>query len=88
MSRQRRYQLNHLAQGMCQLCSMPLAKESNCYCELHLLRNREQNRKRNGYRKLSDSPLWHPGGRGRPPLVATIGSQTPKPVLTVSASAI
>ena len=88
MSRQRRYQLNHLAQGMCQLCSLPLAEGSNCYCEPHLLRNREQNRMRNGYRKQSNSPLWQPGGRGRPPLVAGIGLQSPKPGMTVSASAI
>ena len=60
MNRQRRYQLNHKAKGMCQLCLLPLAKGSRVHCEIHLLSNRERNRRRGGYQP------WRPGGPGRP----------------------
>lgn len=60
LSRQRRYQLRNVSNGLCTLC--PQILYSAYYCYDHTLRLREYRRAVENYKP------WHPGGRGRPPI--------------------
>ena len=59
LSRQRLYQINHVAQGLCMLCSEPLW--TKIHCEAHARKWREYIRTRRQYK------AWTPGGPGKPP---------------------
>jgi hypothetical protein len=59
---QRRYCEAKRAAGLCRSCKSPLAAGSVAFCEEHLLRHRENERRRTGNR------AWRPGSPGRPPL--------------------
>lgn len=57
ISRQLRYQRNHKALGLCNLCPLPVAQEGGALCPKHMAEHRERQRKRRGsvrrYRSLS-----------------------------------
>ena len=59
MSKQRKWQLEHKAKGLCQLCSRPLFT-TICCAKHHKLKIKRQ-RKRLGVKP------WKPGSRGYPP---------------------
>lgn len=61
ISRQRRWQLNKIAKGLCEKCGSP-RNLSTVRCDECLAKNRVHNQWRN-----RNKP-YRPGGRGRPPL--------------------
>jgi hypothetical protein len=61
VSRQRQWQVEHRAQGLCTDCSRP-ALTGYVLCPPHLLRHRVRERVRKGSRPWQESPLG-----GRPP---------------------
>jgi len=63
VSRQRVWQLQRTAEGLCQQCGVnPRSEHSTAFCVECQDSNRERNRKRIG------SQPWRPGGPGRPPI--------------------
>ena len=62
MTRQQRWRLDHLARGLCRMCSRPRHPQSTDSCWEHLVSRRLRTRRRLGLK------AWHPGGLGRPPL--------------------
>jgi hypothetical protein len=63
ISRQRRWQLKKVKQGLCEICGLPIYKSALCFDHYipRAIRNRERIRA-----KLGFNP-WRPGSRGRPP---------------------
>jgi hypothetical protein len=63
MTKQRKYQLAHKANGLCHICPKPAV--DGTFCLRHLLENRT--RMRNQKRQQLGLHPWRPGGMGRPP---------------------
>lgn len=51
VSKQVRYQQNHIARGLCALCSQPALGGSR-FCLKHLVTRREESRRRQGSKKI------------------------------------
>lgn len=64
LSRQRRWQLKQMGQGMCALCKNPLAKGSRVHCEFH--RDLQMERHRRDRRLLKGIALDAPVQRTKP----------------------
>lgn len=60
MTRQRKQQLEHIAQGLCHLCSRPLHPGSKSYCYHHLLKQRNRKRKKLGLEPGRKSGMGRP----------------------------
>jgi len=65
LSRQRKYQLRKLKDGVCPECG-EARHQGSVFCAYHIMKKRRQSaafqRRLNGYKK------WKPGRVGRPPL--------------------
>ena len=66
-SRQYRWQLDQLAQGLCSLCGRRPLQHYARYCDRCALAQRQRRRARLGL-----TP-WQPGGPGRPPILVQGG---------------
>lgn len=67
MTRQRKWQLEKIAAGLCEQCGRePIAPGSTTRCVA--CRQKLRDRVREAKRKKEGFGAWRPGGRGRPPL--------------------
>jgi hypothetical protein len=63
ISRQRRWQIKQVKQGLCYICGLGIYKSDLCFDHYiyHALRQREYSRKKFGWNP------WKMGGQGKPP---------------------